>query len=225
MLAAYQQKTTTYFTHVRRDIVSLLPANPEQKVLEIGAGAGNTILYLKQAGLAKEVMGVELMRLADSGQEHELIDRFQVADISCEDIDADKSYFDVIICADVLEHLEDPWSCLKRIVEHLKPGGMMIFSIPNFRDWKTLAKIIFRADFAYSNDGVLDKTHLRFFCRKNIVQLVNSAALEVIKMKPNFLLTEVTTGKKRRWLNRITLGLFRDFLTVQYLVTAKKMTR
>ena len=222
MNATYQKKTQGYFAHTRQDIVSLVPRNPDQKVLEVGAGACNTILCLKQAGLAKEVMGVELVPLAGSNQDHELIDHFQVADIRSEKIRAQKKSFDVIICADILEHLDDPWSTLKMLTEYLKDDGVMILSLPNIREWKNLYKIVFKGDFAYQEEGIMDRTHLRFFCRKNIIQLVQSSGLQVDLITPNFLLEVVPAGKKRRWVDRLTFGLFRDFLAVQYLVRAKK---
>ena len=221
--ALYRQKEEKYFSYIRKDIVSLVPENPEQKVLELGASGGNTILYLKENRLAKEVMGVELMRIENSNQEHPLIDKFQIADIEKEEINAPAEYFDVIICADVLEHLVDPWKTIDKICYHLKKGGLIIASLPNIRDWKTLFKIFFKGDFHYDvKGGILDKTHLRFFCKKNIKQLFTTSILTPILCKPNFLLKVVPEGRKRRIINRLTFGLFKDFLTVQYLCVAKK---
>jgi len=219
----YTEKEKGYFSHVRRDVVSLLPVQPSQKVLEIGAGGADTLLYIRQNKLAAEVMGVELVRIADSNQHHPLIDKFQVADIEQEDIDAPEEYFDIIICADVLEHLADPWNCISRISRHLKKGGRIIASVPNIREWKTMFHIFFQGDFRYDpKGGILDNTHLRFFCKKNILQLLSSGSLCPVHCKPNFLLKEIAEGRKRRIINRLTLGLFVNFLAVQYLCVAEK---
>ena len=221
--AYYMIKGKKYFSHVRMDVISLLPSRPRQRVLEIGAGSGDTLLYIKENKLAGEVMGVEMLRIPDSNQQHPLIDKFQIANIEQENINAPEEYFDIIICADVLEHLADPWSCVARISLHLKKGGQLIASIPNIRECKTLFRIIFFGDFRYEvRGGIMDNTHLRFFCKKNIQQLMSTGSLSPIYCKPNILFKEVPEGKKRRVINRLTFGLFLDFLAIQYLCIAEK---
>ena len=183
----YAVKESNYFSNIRRDIISLIPENSKQKILEIGAGAGNTLLYIKENQIAKEVMGVELMEIANSNQKHPLIDKFQIANIEHESIQAQEEYFDIIICADVLEHLVDPWSIVDKLSRYLKKDGLLIVSIPNIREWKTLSKIIFRGDFSYqSSGGIMDKTHLRFFCKRNIYQLLNTSVLSVYLLHAKF---------------------------------------
>jgi len=219
----YLIKDKEYFSNIRKDVISLLPSEPTQKVLEIGAGGGDTLLYIKENKLAGEVMGVEQVQLPDSNQQHPLINRFQVADIEREEINAPEEYFDIIICADVLEHLADPWRAVTRISRHLKKGGRLIASIPNIRECKTMFRIIFLGDFRYDpRGGIIDNTHLRFFCKKNIKQLLSTDSLFPIYCKPNILLKEVPEGRKRRLINRCTFGLFLDFLAIQYLCIAEK---
>jgi 2-polyprenyl-3-methyl-5-hydroxy-6-metoxy-1,4-benzoquinol methylase len=219
----YAVKTEDYFSNIRKDIISLIPNNPGQKILEIGAGAGNTLLYIKENQLAAEVMGVELMEIADSNQKHSLIDKFQIANIEQENIQAKEEYFDIIICADVLEHLVDPWNMVDKLTRFLKKDGLMIVSIPNIREWKTLGKIIFKGDFSYQPaGGIMDKTHVRFFCKKNIYQLLNTPALSTFYCQPNFMLKVLPEGKKRRIINLLTFGLFENFLAVQYIFIARK---
>ncbi len=219
----YTIKDSGYFTHVRKDIISLVPNDANQKILEIGAGSGNTILYLKENKLAAEVTGVELINIPGSNQQHPAIDRFLVANIETDAINVNENYFDTIICADVLEHLADPWTVVDKISRYLKPNGILIISIPNIREVKTISQILFKADFKYeAAGGILDKTHLRFFCKKNIHQLLTTKDLSVIYSTPNFLLKSVPEGKKRRIINLLTLGLFTDLLTVQYIFIARK---
>ena len=222
-LKHYTAKESTYFSNIRMDIISLIPLNPAQKILEIGAGAGNTLLFIKESNLAKEVMGIELMEIANSNQNNPLIDKFQIANIEHENIQAPDEYFDIIICADVLEHLVDPWSIIDKVSRCLKKDGLLIVSIPNIREWKTLGKVIFQGDFSYqSSGGIMDKTHLRFFCKKNIYQMLNTPVLSTIYSKPNFMLKVVPEGKRRRIFNLLTFRLFEDFLAIQYLFIARK---
>jgi 2-polyprenyl-3-methyl-5-hydroxy-6-metoxy-1,4-benzoquinol methylase len=219
----YLEKEADYFSNIRYDVISLIPGNPEQKILEVGAGSGNTLVYLKENRLAAYVMGIELMRIQGSSQENRLIDSFQIANIENEDIQAPEQYFDVILCADVLEHLVDPWNAVNKISRYLKPEGLLIVSIPNIREWKTLCKVIFRGDFNYQpQGGIMDRTHLRFFCKKNVTALLTTRFLSPIYCKPNFMLKVVPEGRKRRILNLLSFRLFENFLTVQYLFIAKK---
>jgi 2-polyprenyl-3-methyl-5-hydroxy-6-metoxy-1,4-benzoquinol methylase len=219
----YTAKDPAYFSNVRMDIISLLPANPQQKILEIGAGAGNTLVYIKEKKLAAEVMGVELMNMPASSQQDKAIDNFQIADIEKENIAAPKEYFDIVICADVLEHLADPWTMVSKIAGHLKSNGRFIVSMPNIREIKTIYKILYQADFKYeASGGILDKTHLRFFCKKNIRQLLTTDSLHPIYDTPNFLLKSVPDGRKRRIINLLSFGLFEILLTVQYIFIAQK---
>lgn len=221
--AHYENKEKSYFAHVRKDVISLLNDQPTQKILEIGAAGGDTLLYIKENKLATEVMGVELMSLPNSNQQHPLIDKFQVVNIENGTIDAPEDYFDVIICADVLEHLTDPWKCISKLSRHLKKGGRIIVSIPNIRELKTIYRIVFRGDFRYDErGGILDNTHLRFFCKKNILQLMSTDSLSPVYCKPVFLLKEVPLGRKRRIINWLTFGLFVNFLAGQYLCVAVK---
>lgn len=219
----YSVKAKEYFSNIRLDIVSLIPMNPEQKILEVGAGTGNTLVYIKENNIAKEVMGVELMAMPGSNQENSLIDKFQIGNIENEVILAPEQYFDIILCADVLEHLIDPWSAVDKISKYLKKGGLLIVSIPNLREWKTLFKIIFKGEFNYRADGgIMDRTHLRFFCKKNISSLLTTDHLKPIYNKPNFMLRAVPEGRKRKLMNLLSFRLIQDFLTVQYLFIAKK---
>jgi 2-polyprenyl-3-methyl-5-hydroxy-6-metoxy-1,4-benzoquinol methylase len=219
----YNAKEQQYFSNVRIDIISLIPENAAQKILEVGAGSGNTLLHIKESGLASEVMGVELMAIAGSNQQNSLIDKFQIANIEQEEIDAPHEYFDVVICADVLEHLIDPWGALQKISGHLKKDGILIASMPNLREWKTLSKVVFKGDFKYVPDGgIMDRTHLRFFCKKNILDLLSTPSLGPVYICPNFMLKVLKQGEKRRLINKLTFRLFEDFLAVQYLVIVKK---
>lgn len=212
MKELYFEKTKNYFSNTRYDLIRLIECN-NCKVLEIGCGSGATLIELKKQGKASYTVGVDIVDMDQSNK----LDKFILADIETENLDLPNEYFDVIICADVLEHLRDPWSALKKLKNYLKNGGIIVASIPNIREIKTIFNIVIKGDFKYVDSGILDKTHLRFFCRKNILELFEEAGLKVIKITHN-----LNYGSKRYILNRITFGIFEEFLVIQYLIVAKK---
>ena len=216
----YQDKNIKYFNNPRIDLIGLIPTNENNKILEVGAGSCSTLVEIKKLKLAKEVVGIELMKLPDSQQETSEIDRLIIGNIENIELDLPEAYFDVIICGDVLEHLIDPWGTMKKLHNHLKNNGVIIISIPNFREYHILYKILIRADFRYSDLGILDKTHLRFFCKKNIIALLTSTMFTPISIYPIFKLE--IAHRTKRIIDMLTFGLIRDFLTSQYVVVAKK---
>jgi 2-polyprenyl-3-methyl-5-hydroxy-6-metoxy-1,4-benzoquinol methylase len=209
----YEEKTLRYFAGVRYDIIKLVQCN-NCNVLEIGCGEGNTLLELKRQGKAKFIVGVDIVDLNQSVK----LDRFILANIETDSIDLSDNYFDIIICADVLEHLVNPWSVLEKIKKFLKPDGIIIASIPNIREFDTLRSIIIRGDFKYVESGVLDKTHLRFFCKKNIIELFERSGYKVEKITFNL----PPLSFKRKLLLYFSFGLLKDFFVTQYLVVARK---
>jgi len=217
--AAYVGKDRDYFNVERHDLFELVPADPPGRVLEIGAAEGSTLVALKRLGRAREVVGVELVPLPGGSQRRDEIDRFIIADVEQEALDLPTESFDVIICGDVLEHLRDPWRTLHYLKGFLRDGGTFIISLPNIRHWRALGKIIL-GDFRYSPSGVLDRTHLRFFCRKNMLDLVRSATLEIQRIEPSFKRHRALRSERRA--NSCTLGLFEQFLAQQYLIVAQK---
>jgi 2-polyprenyl-3-methyl-5-hydroxy-6-metoxy-1,4-benzoquinol methylase len=168
----YRDKDKKYFGQARFDLIGLIPVNEKNKILEIGAGNCETLVEIKRLKLAEEVTGIELVPLPGSQQENPGIDRLITADIEKIDRELPENYFDVIICGDVLEHLVDPWRTMKKIYKYLKEDGILITSMPNIREYHIMYRIFFLADFRYSDSGILDRTHLRFFCKKNILSLL-----------------------------------------------------
>lgn len=218
----YAVKEQTYFTNVRRDLIRLLPPGEGLRVLEIGAGGGDTLVAMKQTGRVAEAVGVELFELPGSHQDHPLIDHLFLLDIEKESLPLPENHFDAVVCGDVLEHLVDPWAVVEKLVRFLKPGGWFILSVPNFREITTVYRVVVRGDFAYNPlGGVLDRTHLRFFCRKNAIALATTGPLRLRSVHSNLTLQDYRP--KRYYFDRLTLGLFRGWLTSQHLVVSEKI--
>ena len=215
----YNSKEMTYFTEARLDLLQLLPRSQNIKLLEIGAGTGETLLAAKKLGIAIECVGVELMKIDNSNQRNPDIDRFVFGDIQTLHLDFEENYFDVIVCADVIEHLINPWLTIEKLSKFLKKDGLFVSSIPNFRNFRVLRSIVFQGNFEYQEAGILDKTHLRFFCKKNIINLFKDSGYGIETIRTNM----GGYGFKHKLLNDLTLKLLQDFFVFQYLIVAKKL--
>ena len=217
----YDEKKELYFTNPRIDLIKLIPRADNNRILEIGAGGGDTLLEIKKQNLAKEVVGIELMQMQNSNQNSPDIDKFIICDVEKTELEFPDSYFDVILLGDVIEHLLDPWAFLKKISRCLKTEGLFIASIPNIRYYPAMFKVFFKGDFGYESQGLFDKTHFRFFCKKNMRSLFTTESFKCRDIVPRDHLYEIKS--KRKVFNRLTFGLFEEFLTLQYIIVAEKI--
>ena len=90
-----------------------------------------------------------------------------------------QGYFDVIIFADILEHLCDPWATLRTFIPYLSNDGEIIVSIPNVANFVIRKQLLF-GKFEYKEFGILDNTHLRFFYLNSARDLILSAGLHIV---------------------------------------------
>ncbi len=207
----YNSKELKYFQGMRNDVVALLPSGPN-KVLELGCGVGRTLLNAREQGKASEIVGIDII---PATVEQEKLDNYIQADIDNLELPYPAGYFDIIICADVLEHLVDPWSAVSKLVPFLKTGGTIVASLPNARDYLLFIAVFVRGDFRYNSEGLFDRGHLRFFCRKNMRILFEQNGLQDVSFFFNL-------AKLRKLISIVTVGLLDEFLVKQYLITARK---
>ena len=207
----YTEKKEAYFQGSRPDVVALIPS-ANNRIIELGCGAGMTLMAAKQAGKASEIVGIDIIERLP---QHDLLTSYHQGDIDALLLDMEQGSFDVALCADVLEHLVDPWTALKKLAVLLKPGGTLIVSLPNSRDYMLALKIIIAGDFQYQSEGLLDKGHLRFFCKKNMAHLLQQSGFQVVKF-------DFRIQKIRKLLYYITFGLLEQFLVKQYLIVGRK---
>jgi 2-polyprenyl-3-methyl-5-hydroxy-6-metoxy-1,4-benzoquinol methylase len=215
----YSNKASAYFTRTRADLISMLPKRQGLSILELGAGGGDTLMDLKRSGIASKVVGVELFELEDTFQKDPTIDKFIIGNIEDLDLNLEPSSFDAVIMGDILEHLLDPWGTIDKVSGLVRPGGIMIASIPNIRSREALKKIFVKGDFAYSKQGLFDKTHYRWFCKKNMIELMTPANFHLVSVTSNL---EFKTGSGTRQFNRMTFRIFEEFLSVQYITVSQK---
>jgi 2-polyprenyl-3-methyl-5-hydroxy-6-metoxy-1,4-benzoquinol methylase len=148
-----------------------------KRVLELGPATGYMSRVLRDRGCA--VTGIELdPRMAEAAYEH--LDRLIVGDVEALDLAAELSgeRFDVILAADVLEHLKDPLRVLRELRPFLDDGGYLAASVPNVAHGSVRLALL-EGSFPYSERGLLDSTHLRFFTRESLGELMVSAGFVV----------------------------------------------
>ncbi len=146
------------------------------RVIDVGCGAGDNMRLLAAAG--REVVGVTL-----SDEEARVVRAggfpCHVCDVEREDLPVETASVDALLFSHVLEHMAWPAAVLRRHVRVLKPGGGVYVALPNplqFRQrWEFLC-----GRFRYTETGLLDRTHLRFFDFQAARELLESAGLTVV---------------------------------------------
>ena len=197
----------------RHEIVRLVPADA-RRVLDVGCAWGDVGMALKEK-LGCEVTGIEIDP-GRAGSARAKLDKVIMEDVDAAAKEFGAGYFDCIIFADVLEHLRSPLDTLRLYSGFLKEGGSIIISVPNIRHISVLFELVVKGRWEYKDSGIMDRGHLRFFTRKSFIRLLDKSGLIPVHTDRIFSL------KGSRIFDLITLGLFRDMLTAQYIFIARK---
>jgi 2-polyprenyl-3-methyl-5-hydroxy-6-metoxy-1,4-benzoquinol methylase len=214
----YDEKERGYFSAARTDLLQMLPRGGGLRLLELGAGDGATLRAAKALGLASWVAGIDIVAPPAAAEGQPGIDLFLHGNVETLDPASLPGGLDAVLCADVLEHLVEPWRVVSLVAGLLKPGGVLLSSIPNVRNHRALRAIVLQGDFRYQPAGLLDRSHLRFFCRKNVRELFEQAGLVVEAMEENM----GGYGLRHRLLDRLTFGRCHDFFVFQFRTLARK---
>ncbi len=154
-----------------------------KRVLEIGCGPGSITKILAQQG-GCQVTGLELDPEAIKKVTPYCVQVMQ-ADLNSSEwpslLDGVER-FDVVVAADVLEHLYDPWTALQRMAPFINSNGYLVISLPHVGHAAVISCLI-NGDFEYRDWGLLDRTHIRFFGFKNIEALFTQAKLKIIEAR------------------------------------------
>jgi 2-polyprenyl-3-methyl-5-hydroxy-6-metoxy-1,4-benzoquinol methylase len=214
----------SYFDTLRDEIEALVPESPSL-VMDVGCGKGVTSHWLKQIRPNITTVGVEIDKSV-AAVAASVVDTVLVADLEkgLEALDSYKGRVDLLLLLDVLEHLHDPWARLKEFKTFLAPAGVVIASIPNVRNFKVLVPLLMKGEWRYQDAGILDRTHLRFFTRRTVLELFAGAGYEIQKitrtgpLQPSRIKT--VSGGVAFLANMMSAGSLKDFIAHQYLVRA-----
>jgi 2-polyprenyl-3-methyl-5-hydroxy-6-metoxy-1,4-benzoquinol methylase len=215
---------TSGYEQPRPDVQRRVP-HSARRMLDIGCASGALGAAIK-ARQGAEVVGIEY------GPEYAEDAKGRLDDVAVGDARAILTddgaeerlgTFDCITAADVLEHLTDPYATLDGAVRLLRPGGTVIVSLPNVRFWMTFLYVGILGTWPRRDVGLFDRTHLQWFTRRDAVELLESAGLEVHHVQGTYKLGYWATKLDRLWgpvIKRVP-GL-RTFFAYQYLLVGRR---
>jgi len=217
-----------YYLHPRPEILALIPG-AAANLLELGCAAGVLGSTVKLRQRCRYV-GVEMdpfaARIAANG-----LDQVAVLDLDGSELPFEPGTFDCVVCADVLEHLKDPWGVLAQIFGLLQPGGHVVISIPNIRNLGVMAQLA-AGEWLYEDAGILDRTHLRFFTRRSFERALLGAGFEIRSensvFDPSLQAATSNTGQALRaelgqlQINGLTPQDAMELATIQILFVAAR---
>ena len=163
----------SYFISDRKEMYAFMPES-FSKVLEVGCGEGDFIAGLdcdEKWGLDIDQKSVEVLK------ERGIKTIFGHYEEKYKELP--DNYFDVIICNDVIEHMASHDFFFSSIKEKINENGCIIGSIPNVRLYKNLKHLLFEKDWKYTDEGIRDKTHLRFFTGKSLQRSLIENGLKI----------------------------------------------
>jgi 2-polyprenyl-3-methyl-5-hydroxy-6-metoxy-1,4-benzoquinol methylase len=205
---------SSYFGELRPEIVAMIPSDCKS-VFDVGCGYGTLGRYLKEHGIPN-VSGIEIFPEA-AAEAGKVLDTVIQGNIETTSLPFLNNQFDCIVCADVLEHLVNPWKTLGSLKCYLKPGGCIVASIPNVGFHRILRGLM-KGQWRYAKSGVLDRTHLRFFTLEGIESLFAENKLQIVKID-----RKIDAGLNMKLLNLFLLGAIRESLVIQYIIKAVRV--
>jgi 2-polyprenyl-3-methyl-5-hydroxy-6-metoxy-1,4-benzoquinol methylase len=200
-----------YYANTRQDIFDALP-RPIGAVLDVGCGSGAGADGLREAG-ATRLAGIEVVA------EQAEIARTRYDEVVAAPVEDALPQlagpFDTILCLDVLEHLVDPERVMTDLHGVAAPGARLQVSLPNARHVSLMFDLFFKGTFGYTDWGHRDRTHLRWFTRRDIVAAMERTGWRVQRVShPQLRLS--------RGLHRITRGRSTEFLVGQWYVLGER---
>ena len=172
------------------DLISKTIKNKKdiKHILDVGCGYGLLSKQLKRAHPKLNLYGIEQAKEASQSSQKILkLLRCDIENIPLIKSQLKTQKFDVIIFSDVLEHLYDPVGIIKSYQSFLNQDGTIVITVPNIANIFSRIALLF-GYFNYSETGVMDKTHIRFFNKQNLIKLAKESNLEIVGQKYDSIL-------------------------------------
>lgn len=212
--------------HHNPDLLNVIP-DDARKIIEIGASSGALAREWKKCNVGHYVcldIDPACVELSKRYSDYSLLLNIEEARNHFWTEFADR---DCWIFGDSLEHMVNPWAVLSRVHKNLPHKGCVVACIPNAQHWSMYVRLAY-GDLKYQESGLMDRTHLRWFSRKTIVQMFEDAGFSIEKMVPRIFsaptninvlpaikqLAELVGTDARACIN--------DSLPLQYVIRARK---
>lgn len=212
--AAYAAKSERYFACARLDFVDALPASAS--VLEIGCGNGATGALALARGKARRYCGVELMP-GPGAAARQVLSEVIVGDVERLELPWARASFDALIMSEVLEHLVEPWAALDRLAPLVRGGGILLASSPNVAHWRVIRELL-AGRFPLADQGVFDRTHMRWFTPSTYRAMIERAGFSVERMGP-----VAPRGPRSRLASRLAGTRLDHLLVTQICIHARRL--
>ena len=193
----------------------------EEMVLDIGCGSGALGAVLKSINPRVTVYGVDVSRAA-ALEARDVLYRFDLLDLDSQELPHYDQRFDLIILADILEHLKRPDLLMLQLHRLLTHNGSILVSIPNVAHIR-IRIMLLRGEFEYSDKGILDRTHLRFFTKKTLLELVKLCEFNVVAERPNVYAPRIL-GHTPNLVSKLFILVTRNFpnlFALQFILKLK----
>jgi 2-polyprenyl-3-methyl-5-hydroxy-6-metoxy-1,4-benzoquinol methylase len=184
-------------------------------VLDVGCSAGALGRRLAEAGAVVDGIEHDPDAAAEARRWYREV---HVGDVETMGISLGGPY-DAVLCADVIEHLRAPEALLRCLRPLLAPNGRLVISTPNIANW-SMRLLHLAGRWDYQDRGIMDKTHLRFFTRRTLEALIETAGYQVVHLDVTVPLPVLRREPFNRGAH--TLGLlFKGLLAYQFVVVAE----
>lgn len=214
-------------TDSRGIVVGLVGTQPRD-ILELGCSAGLMTELMHERGHAITAIEIDPVAAALAAP---FTHRLLVGDLEAVDADgthllddlSDES-FDIVIAADVLEHLRDPTTCLRRAVGLLKPDGIVLLSIPNVAH-ADIRLALLEGHFDYRDNGLLDSTHTHLFTIESVARMIEAAGLVPVVWDRTIRPmgdSEIPIDENLLELGRRILSVDPEATTYQWIITCRR---
>jgi len=209
-------QVTPYRSHHLLASAVLANSSPGAVVFEGGVSSGYFARVLTAAGLV--VDGFELDEAAAAGA-REVCRNVWVGDLQEIDPTRLAGPYDVVLFGDTLEHIADPVAVLGRLRSAMDDDGVLIVSIPNFANWAVRLQIL-TGRFRYTDRGILDRTHLRFYTEKSFREMLRDAGFRVVDLRGSIPVPGVRGERLCRLAHRVG-NLRRSLFAYGFVAVAK----
>jgi len=172
-------------SYVPVGLIEMLEFDPKTS-LDVGCFVGATSEYLKMRHPECLTVAIEPSERAAAIAKTR-VDRIHIGKLEDVDMASEgyhRGFFDLIVMADVLEHMYDPWGSLRSLLPLLSERGCVLASIPNTRNLHVLNQLV-QGDWRYEPTGLLDITHIRFFTPSSVKELFESSGYIIEKLNFN----------------------------------------